>query len=184
MIKHLICCFILVFSSSSFSCGEFEYVVQRHLDESTSLKKAPNSGEELITLVRARRGDGLLGDIKIDALNRDLARNQANNFPVFKDFGFPNVSRTNWSPYTSSMKKSSLFGRKVGHQIKLADGSWARVRVDWDPVNYAHYNIEMRVKAKDLEKWETINVMIRFPCHNGKNCSAEDIIKMVDLLSK
>ena len=175
---------IQVAHASTSECLLFEKVLAQALkDESIPLDQLPPSAQDLIILTRKRKSLGLPPEVSFQANSVDAARTQAMKLKAYKEFGFPEVNKMNWTSYTATMNKSVFKGKKVGQEIKLADGSWARVRIDWSPSDFGHYNIEMRVKARDLDKWETVNVQIKFPCRNGQDCTQEDILKIVEKLN-
>jgi hypothetical protein len=121
----------------------------------------------------------------------EQARNYVQNFPAFKSYGFDVGNYTHWTRYYAKMEKSSLYGKFVGWQQKLADGKFARFRMDFepdviDPVTKqitkkgrgAHYNIEMQVPGNQGKK-ETLKLSVEILCA-GHPCSEAETLKLVN----
>ena len=48
-----------------------------------------------------------------------------------------------WKPFKSSLENSAFNGKYIGFEKKVENGTYAIYRIDWDPIEWAHYNLEM-----------------------------------------
>lgn len=103
------------------------------------------------------------------------ARALAMRFSAFKDMGFGLPGKT-WKPYVGRLEKSGLYGKRVGWETSNAKG-FARVRLDWDPVKGAHYNIEITEKVEGVSK--THKLAISFECQQ-RVCTEQEVLKMAE----
>jgi hypothetical protein len=124
-------------------------------------------------------------EVEIDLSSRESAMYFAQNHPLFHKYNFGTPSsgpHTGWKPFKSRMNKSKFNGKYVGFEKKLDDGTYARYRLDWDPVKKAHYNVEMTV-IDDMGKTKNVKFATKFDC-NGTPCSEDQINKFVDRMQK
>lgn len=116
-------------------------------------------------------------EITTDVPDLSRAREMAMRLPAFEDLGFGLPSR-NWTPYRGDMESSSLFGKVVGWETTTPAGH-AVVRIDWDEVNGAHYNILIE-RAGDRRR---VKLAIRFGC-DGEPCTNDYINRYVRRLQR
>jgi hypothetical protein len=115
------------------------------------------------------------GDPFVEFPNVETARNFVFKFPPLDRLGFGSVSRLRWKKVFGRVESSKLNGKPIGWEIKLEDGTWARVRLDYSPTDGAHYNIEVRVHSGPGKKsLETHNLSVRFPGNEA------DVLRMAE----
>jgi hypothetical protein len=116
-------------------------------------------------------------DLPIEVANFEEARNLSYFFPVLEEFGFGFPNAQTWTRTVCRLSKSRVLNRNVGWEITRADGTFARVRLDYDPVRGAHYNIEMTVR-NGAGRTENHNVAVLFKCA-GQMCTEDQFAQMV-----
>jgi hypothetical protein len=131
-------------------------------------------------LYRANKLKGLSEPIaKVKTLEE--ARNFVYKNPMIKELGFGDVSAGNgWEKFTVNMERSILYGKRTGWEKKLPNNDYMKIRLDYDPVKGAHYNVDMRIAGANGKR-ETIKYAVAFDCA-GKPCTEKDVLKMAELI--
>lgn len=111
------------------------------------------------------------------------AKQYISNFKPMKDLGFDVENLAKWQPYASRMEKSIFYKKNVGWTQKMPDGSYARVRLDYEPLSVPnskglHFNVESSVKFPD-GKSHTYKYAIKLLCGNHM-CSESEALKMLE----
>jgi hypothetical protein len=122
-----------------------------------------------------RRLHGREPDLPLGDINQ--ARAYSMRFPAFDELGFGQPGTTGWKRYACRMPKSVLNGKNCGFEISNERGH-ARVRLDYDPVKGAHYNIEITPRVNGASE-QSAKLAVLFPC-NGRKCSELEIGAMAD----
>ncbi|GEM_PF-1608525 len=129
------------------------------------------NGTKFMEAYKKHKLTGNADELRVAVGDVNQARKMAYNFPALKDLGFPPIGK-NWEPFVVKMEKSSLKDMRSGWKYKNAEGEIAIVRLDYDPVKGAHYNID--VMKKTPKGKESFKLSIEFDC-NGKPCTGNQV---------
>jgi hypothetical protein len=142
---------------------------------------------------RSRTEKGL-GEPLVEMGSIEKARNYVQKLPAFKDFGFDVGDYPQWKKYSARLEKSAFKDKVTGWEMKAADGSHARYRLDFEPDTLdpktgalvkegrgLHYNIELR--GKDVSgKVEKIKLAVKVLCE-GRTCTQAQALKYVEKMN-
>lgn len=167
--------FFLTISFAQATCRSF----QRAEELLDTRKFLESSGDRMIRNEQLRRR-GLptepeemlpLGDI-------NQARNYVQNFPAFRDLGFPPLSAETWRPHIKrNVGGTAAAGLRDGWRISM-NGRAAVVRLDFDPRKGMHYNVEVEDALHRTHK-----LAVSFPC-NGRPCTQADYERIMRSLNR
>ena len=137
------------------------------------------NGAKFMDAYKKHKLAGHTDELRVAVGDVNQARKMAYKFPALEDMGFPPVGK-NWEPFIVKMEKSSLKDMRSGWRYKKPNGDIATVRMDYDPVKGAHYNID--VMKKNPTGKESYKLSIEFDC-NGKPCTGDQVKKLAQSMN-
>lgn len=132
------------------------------------------NGKKFMDAYKKHKLAGNADELRVAVGDVNQARKLAYNFPALKDMGFPAIGKS-WEPFVVKMERSSLKGLRSGWKHINEAGDIAIVRLDYDPIKGAHYNID--ITKKTMKGKEPYKLSIEFDC-NGLPCTGDQVKKL------
>jgi hypothetical protein len=176
--RSVIVIFILLFLNAASAINKCGYWTKlgKDLDSSPKGIKEFLSKTENRKPERDRNGNPIRNNeydfngVRLESFEQ--ARNIAMNLPALKQMGLDVNDVSRRRPFIANHETAiSTNGKPVGYEVKLDDGSWGRVRLDWDKEKGSHFNIEV---TKDGKRHKAA---VLFNC-NGRPCSEAEVSRL------